>query len=317
MILPVSVTENKNYARGLNFKSSALLSGQTPAYKKLSVDSAEYIKYIYQKVKKVCNQVVEINVESGKLQNIVRSNEPHIFIMNHTSDQVKDINAAKFFNTLLYREYLYQSKGDICPRSRILANSGVIQRTKDNGEELKWMGAVPINAGIGDKGKKNENAVVIKKLTQELIDGKINLFIFPEGALASLVFLPLKFKFQPGVSAIIKRILEEKEHMKVIPLGFAHNKRESAIHMGNEIVFSKTNGQYYATRGNADSKYFDKKLSEFYGNNDQIAITENGENIGVNRIVPFISGILMKNMECCGKEAKFDLKHSKGEIFKL
>ena len=317
MILPVSITENKNYTRGLNFKSSALLPNQTPAYKKLGVDSADYIKYIYQRVKKVCKEVVEINIETGKLMNIVKSDEPRIFIMNHTSNQIKDINAAKFFNTLLYREYLYQSKGATCPRSRILANNGVLERTKDRGEELKWMGAVPINAGIGERGKKNENAVVIKNLTQGLIDGKINLFIFPEGALASLVFLPLKYKFQPGVSAIIKRVLEEREYIKVIPLGFAHNKKESAIHIGNEIVFSKTEGRYYATRGNADSKYFDKNLSEFYGNNDKIAITENGKDVDINKIVPFISGILMRNMECCSKEAKYDLKNSKGEIFKL
>ena len=288
-----------------------------PAYKKLEVNSADYIKYIYQRLKRVCREVVEINVETDKLQDIVHSDEPRIFIMNHTKNQVKDINAAKFFNTLLYREYLYQSKAATCPRSRILTNIGVLQKTKDKGEELKWMGAVPINAGLGAKDSKNENALTLKHLTRGLIDGNINLFIFPEGALASLTFLPLRYKFQPGVSAIIKRILEEKEHIRVTPLGFAHNSKESAIHIGDDVVFSKTDGKYYSTRGNADSKYFDKNLHNLYGEKEDIVITENGQSVGTNKIVPFISGILMKNLECCTKEAKQDLKNSKGEIFKL
>ncbi len=318
MILPISISENRFYTKGQSFKGSVPLLDKTiPAYKKLEVNSADYIKYIYQRLKKVCKEVVEINVETGKLQDIVHSDESRIFIMNHTKNQVKDINTAKFFNTLLYREYLYQSRAETCPRSRILTNIGVLQRTKDKGEELKWMGAVPINAGLGAKDNRSENAVTLKHLTKELIKGSINLFIFPEGALASLTFLPLKYKFQPGISAIIKRVLEEKEHIRVTPLGFAHNKKESAIHIGEDIVFSKTEGKYYTTRGNADSKYFDKNLYEFFGSKDRTVITENGQPVSTNKVVPFISGILMKNMECCTREAKDDLKHASGEVFKL
>lgn len=318
MILPISRLENRNYTKEQSFRGSALLPNKTtPAYKKLEVDSVDYIKYIYQKFRKVCNEIFEINVETGKLQNIVHSDEPRIFIMNHTKNQSKDINAAKFFNTLLYREYLYQSKAKTCPRSKVLANTGVLRNTKDKGEELEWMGAVPINAGLGAKNNKSQNAVTLKKLTRDLIDGSINLFIFPEGALAALTFLPLRYKFQPGVSAIIKRILDEKEHIRVTPLCFAHSKKGSAIHIGDDIIFSKKEGKYYSSRGNADSKYFDTNLQKLYGENKDIVITENGQTVDSNRIVPFISGILMKNLECCTKEARQDLKNSNGEVFKL
>ncbi len=318
MVLPVSISENKNYTQRQSFKGSAFVTEKTiGALKKPDVNSADYIKFIYQRLKKVCNEVVEINVETNKLQNIVNNPESRIFIMNHTKNQGKDINAAKFFNTLLYREYLYQSKAEVCPRSRILTNIGILNRRKDKGEELKWMGAVPIKAGLEAKSNKNENAVTLKHLTKDIIDGKINLFLFPEGALAALTFLPLNFKFQPGVSAIIKRVLEERDCIRVSPLGFAHNKKESAIHIGEEIVFSKTDDKYYVTRGNADSKYFDKQLRGFYGEKEKVLITDNGSAVETPKIVPFISGILMKNMECCAIEAKNDLKNSKGEIFKL
>ncbi len=318
MILPISRLENRNYIKEQSFRGSALLpNNTTPAYKKLEVNSVDYIKYIYQKFRKVCNEIFEINVETGKLQNIVHSNEPRIFIMNHTKNQSKDINAAKFFNTLLYREYLYQSKAKTCPRSRVLANTGVLRNTKDKGEELEWMGAIPINAGLGAKDGKDQNKATLKKLIQELIKGNINLFLFPEGALAVLTFLPLKYKFQPGVSSIIKKVLEEKEHIRVTPLCFAHSKKGSAIHIGEDIIFSKKEGIYYSSRGNVDSKYFDKDLQKLYENKESVAITENGLPVDINRIVPFISGILMKNLECCTKEAKFDLKNSSGEVFKL
>ncbi len=322
MISPLSISENiNNYSRGQSFKSSALLSDKiivASALKKPEVNSVDYIKYIYHRLKRVCNEVVEINVETDKLQNIVHSEEPRIFIMNHTVNQGKDINAAKFFNTLLYREYLYQSKADTCPRSRILTNVGLLRRSKDKGEELEWMGAVPINAGLGaKKDNGNKNAIVLKHITKGLIDGKINLFIFPEGALAALTFLPLKYKFQPGVSAIIKKVLEERECIRVTPLGFAHNNKISAVHIGDDIVFSRVDDEYYATRGNSASEYFDKKLAEFFCGREKAVITENGVPVKVNRVVPFISGILMKNMECCTKEAIRDLKNSSGEIFKL
>lgn len=206
MILPISGINNNNYYRGQSFKGSALLSNNTvSAYKKLDVNSADYIKYIYNRVKNWCKEVVEINVETGRLQKIVQSDEPYIFIMNHTTTQGRDINAAKFFNTLLYREYIYHSKAETCPRSKILANTGVLKKAKDGGKELEWMGVVPVYAGLADKDKQFKNASVIKNLAKQIIDGKTNLFIFPEGALAALTFLPMKYKFQPGVSAIIKK----------------------------------------------------------------------------------------------------------------
>ena len=309
---------NKNYTRGLSFKSTTLLSNKAiPAYKALDVNSADFIKYIYQKFKKICNEVVEINVETGKLQDIVNTDEPRIFIMNHTKAQTRDINAAKFFNTLLYREYLYQSKAETCPRSKVMASVGMLSRTRDKGEEYKWMGAVPVYTGIEGKDAKNKNALTIKQLTKDLIEGKINLFLFPEGGLAILNFLPLKYKFQAGVSAIIKKVLEVKNHIRVTPLGIAHNKNESAIHIGDEIVFTKSNDKFYASRGNVHSKSFDKKLAKLYGENENLLITEKGEAVNSENIVPYLSGILMKNLECCTKEAKADLKNSSGEVYKL
>ncbi len=306
MILPIS--GNQNYYRGQSFKSSA------PFYRKIDTNSGEYIKYIYKLVKSWCNQTCEVNVETGALQEIVHSNDACIFIMNHTKNQRKDANAAKFFNTLLYREYIYQNKSDTCPRSKVLASKNILDKAADGGKKLNWMGVVPVNVSL-DKKKKMENAITIKNLVKEIGENKINLFLFPEGALAALTMLPLKYKFQPGVASIVKKVLELKDNIKVIPLGFAHNREETAIHIGKPVFFHKKNGTYYASRGNADSKFFDTKLAENFKNKDEIALTDKGEPVNYNNVVPYISGILMKNMECCSKEAKKDLHKGSKTVY--
>lgn len=304
MILPVSGNQI-NFRRGQSLKSSALYSKINNAYKNIDIDSADYIKYAYKLVKSWCRQVVEINTEKGAIQNIVQSKEPHIFIMNHTMKQSKDINAAKFFNTLLYREYIYQDNAANCPRSKVLASKGVLSGMSDKGERLKWLGVVPINT-MGSKGK-SENSVILKNLIEQIAKGKINLFVFPEGVLAALTFLPTKYKFQPGAAAIVKKVLELRDKIKVVPLGFAHNREESAIHIGEPVCFRKDGEKYIVSRGNADSDCFDKNLKEFYSDKEEAVLTAGGIPVGRNNVVPYISGVLMKNMECCAREAKRDL----------
>ena len=75
--------------------------------------------------------------------------------------------------------------------------------------------------------------------------------------------------------------------------------------------------QRYATRGNVDSEFFDKKLSNLYGDKDEILLTEAGQSVGYKNVMPYISGILLDNMKCCTKEAKSDLKNSKPEVYTL
>ena len=316
MILPISNTSNNTiYTGGQSFRALALLSSLDKNYKRININSPDYIKYIYKLSKSMCSRVCEINVESMALQNIVKSNEPAIFIMNHTKNQAKDIDAAIFFNTLLYREYLYNGSAGNCPRSKIMASKGFVKRAGENGsEKLQWLGVVPVSASLKKDGK-NYNAVVLRDLINEFAENKINIFLFPEGALAALTFLPANYKFQPGVSSIVKKTLEKVGKVKVVPLGFAHNRDTSSIHIGEPIYFKKTNTGYTASRGNADSEFFDKSFAKFYPDVGETAITDNGKLVEANNIIPYISGILLKNLECCKKEAKQDLHNSKPKVY--
>lgn len=317
MITRIETNTNYNYyKRGQSFRASASFANKSvnTAYKSIDVNSADFIKYVFKKIKNMCNRPFEINVESGKIMDIVNSNEPHIFIMNHTRQQPKDINGAMFFNSLLYREYIYQNKANDCPRSKVFAGEGFLKRS-NMPDELEFMGVIPINAKAENKNAKEKNRETIQNIVNELSEGKINFFIYPEGAMAIVPFLPLKYKFQPGVSTIIKRVLEKRDSIDVIPLTFAHDKTGSAIHIGEAVKFSKKNDQYYTNKGNSDSKFFDKKFENFYKDKDEILLTNNGQPVKTDDVVPFISGVLSENLDCCIKEAKNDLKHSNGKVY--
>ena len=317
MITRIETNTNYNYyKRGQSFRASASFANKSvnTAYKSIDVNSADFIKYVFKKIKNMCNSPFEINVESGKIMDIVNSNEPHIFIMNHTRQQPKDINGAMFFNSLLYREYIYQNKANDCPRSKVFAGEGFLKRS-NMPDELEFMGVIPINAKAENKNAKEKNRETIQNIVNELSEGKINFFIYPEGAMAIVPFLPLRYKFQPGVSTIIKRVLEKRDSIDVIPLTFAHDKTGSAIHIGEAVKFSKKNGQYYTNKGNSDSKFFDKKFENFYKDKDEILLTNNGQPVKTDDVVPFISGVLSENLDCCIKEAKNDLKHSNGKVY--
>ncbi len=309
-------TDFNYYKRGQSFRGSASFVNKSinTAYKSIDVNSVDFIKYVYSKARSMCRRPFEINVESGRLMDIVNSNEPHIFIMNHTRQQPKDINGAMFFNSLLYREYLYQNRAETCPRSKVLAGEGFLKRSKMS-DELEFMGVVPIDAKANNKESKEKNKITIRNIVDELSNGKINFFIYPEGAMAIIPFLPLKYKFQPGVSAIIKRVLEKRDSIDVIPLTFAHDKSGSAIHIGETVKFYKKDGRYYTNKGNSESKFFDKDSEKFYKGKDKILLTNNGQPITSDEVVPFISGVLSENLDCCVKEAKNDLKHSNGKVF--
>jgi len=287
--------------RGQSFKGSALLSKKVvdTSYKSIKTDSADYIKYCYSILKSWCRNVLEVNVESERLLNIVKSDEPHIFIMNHTFKPMKDINAAKFFNALLYREYIYNGKAETCPRSKVLANKNILDAQTDKGKLMEWLGVKSINAHVL-KSDKEKNKAVITDLIKELGSGKINLFLFPEGALCAIPFLPLEYKFQPGVSSIIKKVLEIRDNIKVVPLGFAHDKKVSSAHIGESIDFYKNGCGYEARQGD-----------------NIIKLTENGVPVEYNNVVPYISGVLVNKLKEASKYAKQDLKNSNEKVYTL
>lgn len=253
---------------------------------------------------------VEINLESGRIAEIAKSNEPYIFIMNH-DNQSHDPEMMALFNTLLNQEYMKLGQAKNCPRPRIILNEDILLSMDDKMRTIfEKLGAVGIDASLFSKG--NKNAKVLIPLLKDFTEGRAHIYIFPEGKMAAFKG-NLKSKFQAGVGGIVYRALGRREQVKVVPLGFAYNKKSkpllSSIHVGEPVVFKKEGDAVLTSRGNTTSSFTASNYRDFFSkaNGEYATITEHGMPITGKVSTDYIAGVLCENLRICTEEAKASL----------
>lgn len=273
---------------------------------KIKNESCDYIRIQANAGRLLAKDLeIEINLESQRLENIAKDNSARIFIMNHDS-QRKDPKMLTFFNTLLNDAYLVLGKGESCPRTKIILNEDILLSLNETQREVyEKMGAVGIDASIfGANGKKNAKALV--PLIRDFLQDKVNIFIFPEGKLAVFSNKKLIDKFQTGVADIVYTLLSRKESVKVTPLGFAYNKKNSklsSLHIGEDIIFKKQGEHVSASKGNITNNS-GSVLIDFFGNNTEKLIAEKDIPVKGKANVSYIAGILCENLNICISEAR-------------
>ncbi len=160
--------------------------------------------------------------------------------MNH-DNQKADPQMLGFFNTMLNEEYVVNDIAETCPRPRVILNEDILSTMNTKMRNIfEKLGSVGIDASLSG-GNKASNGRKMIQLMKEYIDGKSNIFIFPEGKNCIFKDRPLKERFQPGIASIISR-LNLKTDVSVVPLGFAYNKKNkllAAIEIGEPIIFKK------------------------------------------------------------------------------
>lgn len=257
-------------------------------------------------------QEVEINIEDGELQDIADSNEACIFIMNHDKQKM-DSKMVNFFNALLSREYILKGKSKDCPRPKIILNKDIIESMNPETKQLaKTWGAVGVDASIHCVNHVF-NGRITAGLVNDLIKDKVNLFIFPEGRMCAFKNMNPDWKFQGGISDIIKATAKKKDRVKVVPLGFAYNKDISSIHIGKPLYFKKDNDKILFTSGTVDEELSNNAYREYL---DEIPadsegyrpILEKGEQVPYRKSRDYISGILCDNLVVCKKMAAKSIK---------
>lgn len=289
----------------------------------LDVDekSPEYIKKLSKAGRVLAkNKEIEINFEDGRIAQIARSNEPHIFIMNH-SNQANDPAMLAAFNTLLCDEYLKLGNGGICPRPKIILNEDILLSADEKTRFIfEKLGAIGIDASI-NSSNGTQNASKLVSLTRGLHNGEINVYIFPEGKLSAFGQMELKNKFQPGVSGIIYSLLKRNQKVHVIPLGFAYDKKNnpklSSIHVGEPLIFEKDSEHVLVNKGSLDSDFTKESYKKFFGdaNDEPRVITEQGEPVLGKSVLDYMSGIMAENLRVCTEEAKAKIpKKSFGKV---
>lgn len=252
------------------------------------------------------NKETEINLESGRIADIAKSDESCIFIMNHNSP-VQDPAMAGVFSAFLHSEYQKAGKAETAPRLRFFLSEellkGMDKRLQDIFEKL---GATGVDASLFPSiHSGSSNARKILPSVREFIQGKSNIFIFPEGKMYPFKGLDLKQRFQAGVAGIVQKATEKKERVKVVPIGFAYddpvNSKFYSIHVGEPIYFRKHNDEMMVTRGNVPQRGENPLVYYFNGVSpvDYRPLTDNGMVVDSKKSTPYIAGILCENLRIC------------------
>lgn len=287
--------------------------------------SDKYIEALFQLGRKLSGtKEVEINVESEVINNITKSNESCIFIMNH-DNQKRDPQLLMFFNTLLSRDYIQNGLAEKCPRPKIILNEDIIDAADPIKKSLlEKIGAVGIDASLFSPNLV-KNGKKLFFLIKDFIADKSNIFIFPEGKMCAFKNLDPEYRFQTGVGDIINQISKKKNRVKVVPLGFAYNGKNNSIHMGEPIYFKKENGHILATSGSVKSNFASSSYADFFKKNTRedgySLITKNGIPVEIEEAPDYVAGILCENLKICRDEAKKAISkealHKKGPTIYL
>lgn len=218
---------------------------------------------------------VEMNEETGRLQEIVNSDDACLFIINHDY-QSQDPVLLSIFCMRLYQEYVRAGKAEGCPLPKIVMNEDILlsQGTKQR-QIYEKMGAVGIDASLTNSQKSNmRNAMALLKIAQGLNKNKNHVFLFPEGRMSVYRKKDLREKFQDGVGEMVRIAIKKKGKVKVVPLGFAFdkNKKEKqplgSIYIGEPVYFNAQDEHITTSIGNLSPELAPPAYQRFFWDKD-------------------------------------------------
>lgn len=287
-------------------------------------DSPEFVKRIIDANEYLVNGInAEINTESGRLDEIVNSDEATIFVANHDNPPY-DASLAFLFYSELYKKYEEAGKTNNIPMPKLIADSRTVNGFPDKLKEIfKKVEAVPVIATSYPTQESSKfNNQVINPVVYDFINDKNHILIYPEGRRNKFrQTLPLEERFQYGIGKIIQTALKHKSRVKVVPLGMAYKDGLGSIYIGKPIYFEKDDNNIRVKGGNITPDTEPYKSNSFYremarlpeGENQVIchngvpvSTTGNINNKFMSRL---IAGILCTDMDICAKNSKDKLNN--------
>ena len=242
------------------------------AIRKMTPASPQYIEEWAKLGNSVNNKFINMNIEDGRIEKIAQMNEPVIFILNHNNPE-RDKFIYPIFNSFLNYAYTAFGKQNDCPRPNILVSKNFIKLASSKFQSIyRKMGLIPVDASMTDRCS-DKNVVPVKSLILKFIHDKCNLFVFPEGNNSVYKNKTLEEKFQPGVSRMIKNILDSKDTVNVVPLGLFYPETKNHmgnIHIGDKIllkraddyIFYVQDAENYINLGSANHKKTIKNITK-------------------------------------------------------
>lgn len=265
---------------------------------------------------------MEINLETGKLEELAKSDEATIFVFNHPSIP-KDLVLSFGFLSKLYEAYDQQGKAQSCPKPRYVITDEIVSTVSPKMKEIfTRFGMVPVDASFFPSGEKAaNNNPKIAPVIEEFIDDKSNIVIFPEGELAHYKSaFNLEERFQYGVAKIVNKAANNKKRVKVVTVGVDYKDGLGVVHLGDPIYFEKDGNQLKVNKGNLSKESSATRKNAFYSdlagrqNDDMIPIPYGGEPLEVTDKMKhtfmsrLIAGILCTNLDICVDQAQETLQ---------
>lgn len=252
-------------------------------------NSEDFAKHIVEANNFFANGIeVEINLESGKLHEIAKSNESVIFIFNHPNYPT-DVFSINTFISELYKTYLAEGKGAICPHPKLLNLDRSAMNPKEYSDLLTQTSVVYIDANpIPSTERSAVNSKIMAEVEENFVKNKNNIFIAPEGPRRLLSDLPLSYRFQCGVARIVQRATNQKERVKVVPVGIYAEGLKSAMHIGNPVYFEKQDDMIKISKGNITDQITSKQSNSFYS---ELAKLEEGQSLPLSYMKKPLEGI--------------------------
>lgn len=215
-------------------------------------ESKEYIEELAKVGNSIKGKFVRINSEDRPLDNIVDSKNAAIFVLNHPNYN-KDKICYTIISSLLSKLYVSKNKQADCPRPKLLSSDKLMTVLGDKLSKFceNYLGTVSINANP-EMGNSGANVLPMLNLIKNFIDNKVNIFICPEGNNSLVRNQSLEERIQPGIAGIIKNALNQKNNVKIIPIGLSYPDEKNSfgnIFIGKPMFFKKINNEFVYTGG--------------------------------------------------------------------
>lgn len=268
---------------------------------------------------------MEINSESGILDELAKSDTATIFIANHNHVPY-DISLA--FGTVaeLYKGYKTNGRTEDYPTPSFMINKVVPDtlpsKLKEVFTSLESLGvdATPYPT----KESAAYNNAPMKPVTEGFAQDKTNLFLFPEGTRTAYNGrMPLEERFQYGVAKLVQDAVQKKGRVRVVSLGIDYENNLGVVNVGNPIYFEKDGDGIKVTGGNitpdteaAQSNSFYRKLSTL-AEGEGLTICHQGKAVKMQDdksskfLSRLIAGILCTDMDISAKNATKTMRRIK------
>ncbi len=202
------------------------------SFMKMDKSSPEYIEELAKIGASVPLKFVRINSEDRVLNELAKTNESTIFMLNHPN-YMKDKYVYVLLNSMLNQMYVANGKQANCPRPKIVVSRNMLKvLPPEIAPVYKKLGLTPVDASLGHKDSRY-NSSSMKEMLSEFIKDKSNIFMFPEGN-NSKTEKTLAERIQPGIAQMARLTANLKGKTRIVPIGINYTPEKN--NLGNIFI---------------------------------------------------------------------------------